>query len=40
MNYIHQNPVRAMIVENAEDYIYSSAGNYFKNKGIIEIDFV
>ena len=40
MNYIHQNPVRAMIVANGEDYIYSSAGNYFKNKGIIEVDFV
>jgi len=29
-----------MIVENAEDYIYSSASNYYKNKGIIEIDYV
>jgi len=40
MNYIHQNPVRAMIVEHAEDYVFSSASNYYKNKGIIDIDFV
>jgi REP element-mobilizing transposase RayT len=25
VNYIHENPVRAGIVENAEDYLYSSA---------------
>ena len=25
LNYIHENPVRAGIVENAEDYLYSSA---------------
>ena len=25
MNYIHENPVRAGIVENPEDYLYSSA---------------
>ena len=28
MNYIHENPVRAGIVEKAEDYLYSSARNY------------
>jgi len=40
INYIHQNPVRAGIVKNPEDYIYSSAINYLtENKqGIIEID--
>ena len=27
-NYIHRNPVRAGIVENAEDYKWSSAGLY------------
>jgi putative transposase len=26
VNYIHQNPVRAGLVENAEDYLYSSTG--------------
>ena len=24
VNYIHQNPVRAGLVENAEDYLFSS----------------
>ena len=40
INYIHQNPVRAGIVKNPEDYIYSSAINYLTDnkQGIIEID--
>ena len=28
LNYIHQNPVKTMIVENPEDYLFSSARNY------------
>lgn len=28
LDYIHLNPVRAGIVEKAEDYIYSSAGDF------------
>lgn len=40
LNYIHQNPVRAGIVLNAEDYIYSSASNYTNGNGLIEIDFL
>ncbi len=28
LDYIHFNPVKAGIVRKAEDYIYSSAGNY------------
>ena len=28
INYIHENPVRAGIVERAEEYLYSSARNY------------
>jgi REP element-mobilizing transposase RayT len=39
LNYIHQNPVRAGIVEKAEDYLYSSARNYCKGLEVImEID--
>jgi putative transposase len=38
LNYLHQNPVRAGIVEDAEEYIYSSAANYMGRKGIINID--
>jgi REP element-mobilizing transposase RayT len=40
LNYIHQNPVRAGIVKNAEDYIYSSASNYASLESILEIELV
>ncbi len=33
-NYTHANPVRAMIVFNAEDYLYSSARDYTGEKGV------
>ncbi|MCF1751930.1 REP-associated tyrosine transposase [Mariniradius sediminis] len=39
MNYIHENPVRAGWVENAEEYLYSSARNYSGLKGLIEVDY-
>ncbi|WP_262713337.1 hypothetical protein [Algoriphagus aquimarinus] len=39
MNYIHENPVRAGIVEKPEDYLYSSARNYAGMKGLIEVDY-
>jgi putative transposase len=38
INYIHQNPVRALIVANAEDYIFSSANDYAGNKGMVKIE--
>lgn len=38
LDYIHMNPVRAGIVSNIEDYIYSSASNYVNGKGIIEVE--
>jgi hypothetical protein len=38
LDYIHNNPVRAGIVENPEDYLYSSARNYARLKSVIEID--
>ena len=37
INYIHENPVKAGIVDNAEDYKYSSARNYAGEKGLIEV---
>lgn len=40
LKYIHQNPVRAGWVNNSEDYLYSSASNYIKGKGIMEIDYL
>jgi putative transposase len=38
LNYIHLNPVRAGIVKNTEDYIYSSASNYETGNGIFAVD--
>ena len=37
LNYIHQNPVRAAIVEYPEEYLYSSARNYVGKKGLLDI---
>ena len=39
LNYIHLNPVRAGIVKEAVDYVYSSCRNYFlDDHSLIEID--
>lgn len=41
MHYLHENPVRANIVNRAEDYIYSSATDYYLDiPGLIEVDFL
>ena len=40
VDYIHTNPVRAGWVENAEDYLYSSARNYAGRKGQLGIDLI
>lgn len=37
LNYIHQNPVEAGIVDKAENYTYSSAGDYSDKKGLLDI---
>ena len=37
INYIHENPVRAGIVERAEDYLYSSARNYAGLDGVLDV---
>lgn len=37
LDYIHENPVNAEIVENAEEYIYSSAKNYTGEQGLIDV---
>jgi putative transposase len=41
LNYIHQNPVEAGIVEKAEEYLYSSAKDYFHQRKcrLLEVDF-
>ena len=39
LNYLHENPVRAGIVRNAEHYIYSSANDYYTGKeGLIKLE--
>jgi len=38
LDYIHQNPVRAGLVDSPQDWNYSSSRNYILGKGIIEID--
>lgn len=38
MNYIHENPVRAGIVEKPKDYMCSSARNYAGLEGLIAVD--
>jgi putative transposase len=40
MDYIHNNPVRAEIVGNPEEYLYSSARDYGGEKGLATIEFV
>ena len=37
LNYIHWNPVRADLVDAAEDYRYSSARNYLGREGVLEV---
>ena len=38
LNYIHQNPVEAGIVEEEEHYLYSSARDYSGKKGLLEVE--
>ncbi len=40
LRYIHQNPVKANLCENVEDYKYSSYGEYTERKWIVDTDFL
>ncbi len=40
LDYIHNNPVRAEIVPEPEEYLYSSAKDYAGEKGLVDIVFV
>ena len=40
LDYIHLNPVRAGIVNQTEDYIYSSASNYITGDGVLLVKVV
>ena len=38
LNYIHLNPVKEGIVECPTHYLYSSARNYYGQKGLVEVE--
>lgn len=40
LEYIHQNPVVERIVDEAKDYVYSSARNYAGLIGELDVDFI
>ncbi|PTB90680.1 transposase [Marivirga lumbricoides] len=40
LEYIHYNPVKALIVDEPEQYIYSSARDYSGIKGLVDISFL
>ncbi len=40
LEYIHKNPVEAGLVDNPEDYRYSSARDYAGDKGLLDITFL
>ncbi len=37
LNYIHQNPVKEMVVQHPEDYLFSSARNYADLDSLLDI---
>ena len=37
INDIHENPVKAGLVKNAEEWIYSSASNYHNQESVLEV---
>ena len=37
LDYIHNNPVESGFVEKAEDYLYSSARNYYNLPSLFEV---
>jgi hypothetical protein len=40
VEYIHQNPVKTLIVDQAEEYVYSSARDYSGRRGLLQISFL
>lgn len=40
LQYIHDNPVKAGFVESEEDYLYSSARDFYGKKGLIELSYI
>ncbi len=40
LHYLHDNPIRQGIVENPEDYLYSSARDYSGYKGLVNLELI
>jgi putative transposase len=40
INYVHENPVRNMIVEKEEDYLMSSARNYASLESVLDVEVI
>jgi putative transposase len=40
LEYIHNNILKTGIVDNPEDYVYSSARDYEGKKGLLDIEFL
>ena len=40
VDYIHQNPVEAGIVEEPEHYMFISTRDYIGKKGLLEVEFI
>ena len=37
LDYIHDNPVKAMLVHSPEDYVFSSATDYADGVGMVKV---
>jgi putative transposase len=40
LNYVHNNPVEAGIVDEPEHYVFSSARDYPGQKGLLDVEFI
>jgi len=40
LEYLHNNPVAAGIVEEPEHYLYSSARDYAGKGGLLKVEFI
>ena len=40
LDYIHKNPVMAGFVENEEEYLYSSARDFYNKNGLVELSYI
>lgn len=40
LDYVHNNPVVERIVNEAKDYVYSSAMSYSGARGLLDVDFL